>query len=82
MTFKFIHCSDLHIDSPFKGFSSVEGSLVETFRKSTYQAFQSIVELALKENVEAVLIAGDIYDGANKSLEAQLKFRRELQKLF
>ena len=81
MTFKFIHCSDLHIDSPFKGFSSVEGSLVETFRKSTYQAFQSIVELALKENVEAVLIAGDIYDGANKSLEAQLKFRRELQKL-
>ena len=81
MTFKFIHCSDLHIDSPFKGFSSVEGSLVETFRKSTYQAFQSIVELALKENVEAVLIAGDIYDGANKSLEAQLKFRRGLQKL-
>ena len=81
MTFKFIHCSDLHIDSPFKGFSSVEGSLVETFRKSTYQAFQNIVELALKENVEAVLIAGDIYDGANKSLEAQLKFRRELQKL-
>ena len=81
MTFKFIHCSDLHIDSPFKGFSSVENSLVEALRKSTYQAFQNIVELALKEKVEAVLIAGDIYDGAEKSLEAQLKFRHELQKL-
>jgi len=81
MTFKFIHCSDLHIDSPFKGFSSVENSLVEVLRKSTYQAFQNIVELALKEEVEAVLIAGDIYDGAEKSLEAQLKFRHGLQKL-
>ena len=81
MTFKFIHCSDLHIDSPFKGFSSVENSLVEALRKSTYQAFQNIVELALKEKVEAVLIAGDIYDGAEKSLEAQLKFRHGLQKL-
>jgi len=81
MTFKFIHCSDLHIDSPFKGFSSVGSSLVEALRKSTYQAFQNIVELALKEKVEAVLIAGDIYDGAEKSLEAQLKFRHGLQKL-
>ena len=81
MAFKFIHCSDLHIDSPFKGFSSVEDQLAEVLRKSTYQAFQNIVELALKEKVEAVLIAGDIYDGAEKSLEAQLKFRHGLQKL-
>ena len=81
MTFKFIHCSDLHIDSPFKGFSSVEHPLAEVLRKSTYQAFQNIIELALKEEVEAVLIAGDIYDGSDKSLEAQLKFRRGLQKL-
>ena len=81
MTFKFIHCSDLHIDSPFKGFSSVEHPLAEILRKSTYQAFQNIVELALNEEVEAILIAGDIYDGSDKSLEAQLKFRRGLQKL-
>ena len=81
MTFKFIHCSDLHIDSPFKGFSSVDNPLAEVLRKSTYQAFQNIVELALKEKVEAVLIAGDIYDGSDKSLEAQLKFRRGLQEL-
>ena len=81
MTFKFIHCSDLHIDSTFKGFSSVDNPLAEVLRKSTYQAFQNIIDLALKEEVEAVLIAGDIYDGSDKSLEAQLKFRRGLQEL-
>jgi DNA repair exonuclease SbcCD nuclease subunit len=80
-SFKFIHCSDLHIDSPFKGLSSIEPKLAEILRKSTYQAFQNIVDLAIKEEVEAVLIAGDIYDGSDKSLEAQLKFRSGLQKL-
>ncbi|MGY8766732.1 MAG: metallophosphoesterase family protein, partial [Nitrospinaceae bacterium] len=80
-SFRFIHCSDLHIDSPFKGLSSVEPKLAETLRKSTYKAFQNIVELALQEEVDAVMIAGDIYDGSDKSLEAQLKFRSGLQKL-
>ena len=79
--FRFLHCSDLHIDSPFKGLSSLQPSLAEILRQSTYQAFQNIVELALQEEVEAVLIAGDIYDGSDKSLEAQLKFRSGLQKL-
>jgi len=80
-SFRFLHCSDLHIDSPFKGLSLVQPSLAEKLRNSTYQAFQKIVKLALQEEVEAVLIAGDIYDGSDKSLQAQLKFRRELQKL-
>ncbi|MBV50936.1 MAG: hypothetical protein CMH77_00295 [Nitrospinae bacterium] len=80
-TFRFLHCSDLHIDSPFKGLSSVQPSLAERFRNSTYLAFQNIVKLALQEEVDAVLIAGDIYDGSDKSLQAQLKFRRGLQEL-
>ena len=80
-SFRFLHCSDLHIDSPFKGLSLVQPALAEKLRNSTYQAFQNIVKLALQEEVEAVLIAGDIYDGSDRSLQAQLKFRRELQKL-
>ena len=80
-SFRFLHCSDLHIDSPFKGLSLVQPSLAEKLRNSTHQSFQNIVKLALQEKVEAVLIAGDIYDGSDRSLQAQLKFRRELQKL-
>jgi len=79
--FRFLHCSDLHIDSPFKGLSLVQPSLAEKLRSSTYQAFQNVVKRALQEEVDAVLIAGDIYDGSDRSLQAQLKFRRELQKL-
>lgn len=80
-SFRFLHCSDLHIDSPFKGLFLVQPSLAEKLRNSTYQAFQNIVKLALQEKVDAFLIAGDIYDGSDRSLQAQLKFRGELQKL-
>ncbi|MCH8156447.1 MAG: DNA repair exonuclease [Nitrospinae bacterium] len=80
-SFRFLHCSDLHIDSPFTGLSSVQPSLAEQLRNSTHRAFLNIVEIALKEEVEAVVIAGDVYDGADKSLQAQLKFRRGLQRL-
>ena len=79
--FRFIHCSDLHIDSPFKGLASQMPSLTDRLRESTFQAFPKIVKLALEEKVDAVLIAGDIFDGADRSLQAQLKFRRGLLEL-
>ncbi len=80
-SFRFIHCSDLHIDSPFKGLASEKPELAKRLRSSTSQAFQNIVDLAIKEKVDAMVIAGDIYDGADKSLQAQIKFLGGLQKL-
>ena len=79
--FRFIHCSDLHIDSPFKGLTSQAPTLANALRESTFKAFQNIARLALQEKVDAVLIAGDVFDGADRSLQAQLKFRRILKEL-
>lgn len=80
-SFRFVHCSDLHIDSPFKGISWVDPALRERLRGSTLGSFSGIIDLALREKVDAVIIAGDVFDGADKSLKAQLKFRDELQRL-
>jgi exonuclease SbcD len=80
-SFRFIHCSDLHIDSPFKGLASEKPGLAKKLRASTSEAFQNIVDLAIKEKVDAVIIAGDIYDGKDKSLQAQFKFRKGLKEL-
>ncbi len=80
-SFRFLHCSDLHIDSPFKGLAFEKPELAKKLRASTSQAFQNIVDLAIREKVDSVVIAGDIYDGADKSLQAQFKFRKGLQEL-
>jgi len=78
---RFIHCADLHIDSPFRGLSEVHPDLSGILYQSTYQAFNNIIELAIREKVDCVLFCGDIYDGADKSLQAQLRFRDGLQRL-
>ncbi len=80
-TFRFIHCSDLHIDSPFKGFSAIHPEWAERLRDAPLQSFLNIVDLAVREQVDAVVIAGDVFDGEDKSLQAQFKFRRGLQTL-
>jgi len=78
---RFIHAADLHIDSPFKGISEIHPDLGELLYQSPYQSFNSIVDLAIREKVDCVLISGDIYNSADKSLRAQLKFRDGLNRL-
>jgi len=79
--FRFIHCSDLHLDTPFAGLAKARPELKEKLRHATFQAFQNIIDLALREQVDAVIVAGDVYDAEDKSLQAQLKFRNALKKL-
>ncbi len=78
---RFIHCADLHIDTPFKQVSDATPEFRELLYRSTYQSFTNIINLAISEKVDCVLVAGDVYDSADKSLRAQLKFREGLQQL-
>ena len=70
-----VHCADLHIETPFKGILEIQPELQEVLYQSTYQSFNNIVELAIRKQVDCVVIAGDIYDSEDKSLRAQLRFR-------
>jgi len=77
----FIHCADLHIETPFKGISEIQPELQELLYQSTYQSFNNIIELAVDKKVDCVVIAGDIYDSEDKSLRAQMRFRDGLVRL-
>lgn len=78
---RFIHCADLHIDSPFQGLSEIHPALRDLLYHSTFQSFSNIVDLAVAQDVDCVLIAGDVYDSVDKSLQAQLRFRDGLQRI-
>lgn len=49
--FRFIHCSDLHLDSPFEGIHSVEPWVADILRKATFEAFQGVVNTAIQKSV-------------------------------
>ena len=79
---KFVHAADLHLDSPFRGIRSEAPDYVaDALRRATFDAYENIIVLCLQERVDALLVAGDIYDGADRSLRAQLQFVDGLNRL-
>ncbi|SDO16258.1 DNA repair exonuclease SbcCD nuclease subunit [Psychrobacillus sp. OK028] len=78
---RFLHVADLHLDSPFKGISSIPKSRWKDIRESTFQAFQNMINYAVESKPDFVLIVGDIYDGENRSLRAQHLFQKGMEAL-
>ncbi|NYG35294.1 DNA repair exonuclease [Sphaerotilus montanus] len=60
---KFLHAADLHIDSPLRGLHAQDGAPVERLRGATRQAFVALIDLAVRRQVNLVILAGDLYDG-------------------
>ena len=79
---RFVHAADLHLDSPFRGIRNEAPSHVaDALSNATFDAYRNIIDLCLREQVAALLVAGDIYDGADRSLRAQLHFVHGLAQL-
>lgn len=79
--FSFVHAADLHIDSPFRGVSAASEDVGRELRVATRRAFKNIVDLCLGQQADFLVISGDIYDGSDRGLGAQLLVRDELQRL-
>lgn len=59
---RFLHAADVHLDAQLQGLQSRDGAPAETLREATRRAFQNLVSLALREKVDFVIIAGDLFD--------------------
>ncbi|WP_078552609.1 metallophosphoesterase family protein [Bacillus alkalicellulosilyticus] len=79
---RFIHTADLHLDSPFKGMSHLPSTLLERIQESTFTSFQSIVTKAIAEQVDFLLVCGDVFDEKTRSLRAQSFFKKQCQRLY
>jgi exonuclease SbcD len=78
---RFIHASDLHIDSPLRGLDRYEGAPVERLRTATRRALERLVDKAISERVDFVLFAGDIYDRDWQDFHTGLFFREQMVRL-
>ncbi len=58
---RFIHTSDIHLDTSFAG-SGFPSRLGDRKREAIRATFRSIIEDALRNKVDFVLIAGDLYE--------------------
>ncbi|ESY85928.1 seribe.threonine protein phosphatase [Mesorhizobium sp. LNHC220B00] len=69
MVFRFVHTADVHLDSPLRSLAMRNATLAELVGDASRQAFVAIVDLCLTERVDALVIAGDLYDGDQTSMK-------------
>ncbi|WP_312529198.1 DNA repair exonuclease [Paracoccus sp. (in: a-proteobacteria)] len=81
MTFRFIHTADLHLDSPLVALALRDQELAEHLGIATRAALSGIVDLCLTQKVDALLIAGDLWDGRQTSAKTPGFLKQELLRL-
>ena len=77
----FLHAADIHLDSPLRGLETYEDAPVEEIRGATRKAFANLIQLALEEEVNFLLICGDLFDGEWNDYNSGLFFANQMSKL-
>ena len=75
---RFLHLADVHLDTPFAG---RRPEVRRRLRGAVREAFGTAVDTALEESVDAVVIAGDLFDGATLSFQTERFLLDELRRL-
>lgn len=81
---KFVHAADLHLDSPLKGISASaerEPAVARALRRAGFQAWENLIQLCLDEEADFLVVAGDVFDGAQRALGSQFAFVDGLKRL-
>jgi DNA repair exonuclease SbcCD nuclease subunit len=78
---KFIHTADIHLDSPLSGLAAYKDAPADLLRTVTRDAFTKLVDVAIDESVDFMVIAGDLYDGTWKDYNTGHFFCREMGRL-
>tara|TARA_R110002020_G_scaffold50963_6_gene144458 strand:+ start:1992 stop:3290 length:1299 start_codon:yes stop_codon:yes gene_type:complete len=79
--FRFIHTADIHLDSPLRSLALRNPDLADLIGTATRQTFTGIIDLCIDEAVDALLIAGDLYDGDQTSMKTARFLSGELERL-
>jgi len=81
MSFRFIHTADVHLDSPLLSLALRDADIAEMIGNATRQSFEKTVDLCLEEAVDALMIAGDLYDGELRSMKTAVFFGGQMRRL-
>ncbi|WP_165964740.1 metallophosphoesterase family protein [Periweissella cryptocerci] len=65
---KFIHAADVHLGNPFNGLQNMPIELLNRVQEATTTAFERMIDDALSQRVDFVLLPGDLFDSANQSV--------------
>ncbi len=77
-SFRFLHAADIHLDSPLIGLGKFEEASADRLQAATREALEGLIQFAIDERVDFMIIAGDLYDGDWKDHPTGLFFARQM----
>lgn len=81
LSFRFVHAADIHLDSPLRSLALRDPALAELVGNATRRAFIGVVDLCLDEQVDALLLSGDLYDGEQTSMKTARFLADQIRRL-
>ena len=78
---KILHAADIHLDSALQKLGSYQDAPAEKIRGASRCALQNMTQLAIDEQVDLVVIAGDLYDGDWRDVHTGLFFVSQAKRL-
>ncbi|MFP4539296.1 MAG: exonuclease SbcCD subunit D, partial [Dichotomicrobium sp.] len=81
MAFRFLHTADIHLDSPLRTLALRDEALSAQIRGATRKAFTGLVDTCLERRLDALVIAGDLYDRDLQDMSTALFFGRQMRRL-
>ncbi len=77
----FLHAADLHLGAPFRGLRALSEAWADRLLDAIPEAYDRVIDAALRRKVDFVVIAGDIFDSARASYADYLHFFEGLRRL-
>lgn len=78
---KLVHAADIHLDSPMRGLARYDGAPVDQLRLATRTALANLVDMSIAEGADALVIAGDLFDGDWLDYGTGAHFAHEMNRL-
>lgn len=79
---KFLHAADLHLGAPLESLGeSIDQVTYDRIKTLVNKAFDRLIDVAIDEQVDFVVLAGDVYDNAERDPGAQRRFLLGLRRL-
>ena len=81
MPIKILHTADLHLDSPLSSLALCNEDLQARIIIASRKSLEKIVDFCFAESVAALLIAGDLYDRAERSAKTAAYLTIQMERL-
>lgn len=78
---RFIHAADIHLDSPLASLRRLSATTASQLEGASRRSLQTVIDHAIEHQVQAVVVAGDLFDGPVKDVGAGLWVDSQFKRL-